>query len=96
MIVKAVWHILKESAKSIGVAAFAPHDLRRICTRLCHASGGELEQIQFLSVHVSVLTTEHCLGCNQRIRSAVNDRRGREFESRRPRHSRHRFWARFC
>jgi hypothetical protein len=26
----------------------APHDLRRTCARLCQASGGELEQIQFL------------------------------------------------
>ena len=29
MTVKAVWHIVKESAKSIGVAKLAPHDLRR-------------------------------------------------------------------
>ena len=43
---KAVWHIVKESAKSIGLAKLAPHDLRRTCARLCHASGGELEQIQ--------------------------------------------------
>jgi integrase len=35
-------------AKSIGVAKLAPHDLRRTCARLCHASGGKLEQIQFL------------------------------------------------
>ena len=48
MTVKAVWHIVKESAKSIGVVKLAPHDLRRTCARLCHASGGELEQIQFL------------------------------------------------
>src|SRR6476661_4427187 len=41
MTVKAVWHIVKEFAKSIGVAKLAPHDLRRNCTRLCHASGGE-------------------------------------------------------
>jgi len=56
MTVKAVWHIvLKESARSIGVAeGLAPHDLRRTCARLCHASGGELEQIQFLLGHVSV------------------------------------------
>jgi len=54
MTVKAVWHIVKESAKSIGVAKLAPHDLRRACARLCHASGGELEQIQFLLGHVSV------------------------------------------
>ena len=73
MTVKAVWHIVKESAKRIGVAKLAPHDLRRTCARLCHASGGELEQIQFLLGHVSVQTTERYLGCKQRIRSAVND-----------------------
>ena len=59
MTVKAVWHIVKESAKRIGVAKLAPHDLRRrTCARLCHASGGELEQIQFLLGHVSVQTTD--------------------------------------
>src|SRR5450755_470255 len=78
MTVKAVWHIVKESAKSIGVAQLAPHDLRRTCARLCHASGGELEQIQFLLGHISVQTTERYLGCKQRIRSAVNDRIGIE------------------
>jgi hypothetical protein len=31
MTVKAVWHIVKESAKRIGVAKLAPHDLRRTC-----------------------------------------------------------------
>lgn len=71
---KAVWHIVKESAATVGIAKFAPHDLRRTCARLCHASGGELEQIQFLLGHVSVQTTERYLGCKQRIRSAVNDR----------------------
>jgi integrase len=76
--VKAVWHIVKESAKCIGVPKLAPHDLRRTCARLCHASGGELEQIQFLLGHVSVQTIERHLGCKQRIRSAVNDRIGIE------------------
>ena len=74
MTVKAVWHIVKESAKRIGVPKLAPHDLRRTCARLCHTSGGELDQIQFLLGHVSVQTTERYLGCKQRIRSAVNDR----------------------
>src|SRR5437016_9848392 len=46
--VKAVWHIVKKSARSIGVARLAPHDLRRTYARLCHTSGGELEQIRFL------------------------------------------------
>jgi integrase len=71
---KAVWHIVKDSARVTGIATLAPHDLRRTCARLCHASGGELDQIQFLLGHVSVQTTERYLGCKQRIRSAVNDR----------------------
>lgn len=46
--------------------------------RLCHESGGELEQIQFLLGHVSVQTTERYLGCKQRLREAVNDKIGLE------------------
>jgi len=42
---KAVWHIVKECANTVGVAKLAPHDLRRTYARLCHDSGGELEQI---------------------------------------------------
>jgi integrase len=76
--IKAVWHIVKESARRIGVARLAPHDLRRTCARLCQAWVGELEQIQFLLGHVSVQTTERYLGCKQRIRSAVNDHIGIE------------------
>jgi integrase len=75
---KAVWHIVKDSAKRIGLEKLAPHDLRRTCARLCHASGGELEQIQFLLGHVSIQATERYLGCKQRIRSAINDRIGIE------------------
>jgi site-specific recombinase XerD len=74
----AVWHIVREAANRAGVPKLAPHDLRRTCARLCHAVGGELEQIQFLLGHVSVQTTERYLGCKQRIRSAVNDRIGIE------------------
>src|SRR5580658_4933221 len=75
---KSIWHIVKDCAKRIGVPKLAPHDLRRTCARLCQASGGELEQIQFLLGHVSVQTTERYLGCKQRIRSAINDRIGIE------------------
>ena len=31
---KAVWHIVRESAKSIGVAKLAPHDLLELGARL--------------------------------------------------------------
>ncbi len=46
----------------------APHHLKRSCAKLCHGSGGELDQIQLLLGHVSVQTTERYLGCKQRIR----------------------------
>ena len=55
---KVVWHVVKEYAGKLGISKLAPHDLRRSCARLCHESGGELEQIQFLLGHVSVQTTE--------------------------------------
>jgi site-specific recombinase XerD len=51
---KVVWHVVKKFAGKVGVPKLAPHDLRRSCARLCHAAGGELEQIQFLLGHVSV------------------------------------------
>jgi integrase len=75
---KVIWHVVKESAGRAGIAKLSPHDCRRTCARLCHAAGGELEQIQFLLGHVSVETTERYLGCKQRLRSAVNDRIGLE------------------
>jgi integrase len=56
----------------------ADHDLRRTCARLCHIAGGELEQIQFPLVHVSVQTTEQYLGCKQKLNHAVNDNVGLE------------------
>ena len=75
---KVVWHVVKTYAMKLGIPKLAPHDLRRSCARLCHAAGGELEQIQFLLGHVSVQTTERYLGCKQRLREAVNDRIGIE------------------
>lgn len=75
---KVIWSIVREAAKNCGIGVIAPHDLRRTCARLCHQSGGELEQIQFLLGHVSVQTTERYLGCKQRLQNAVNDRLGLE------------------
>ena len=65
---------MKRYCLSIGLEHVAPHDLRRTCAKLCHASGGELEQIQFLLGHVSVQTTERYLGCKQNLSHPVNDR----------------------
>src|ERR1035437_730928 len=41
---KAVWWVVREYAKLVGIDNLAPHDLRRTCARLCHSAGGELEQ----------------------------------------------------
>ena len=75
---KVIWHVVKAAAATAGIAKLSPHDCRRTCARLCHAAGGELEQIQFLLGHVSVETTERYLGCKQRLRGAVNDQIGLE------------------
>ena len=69
-----VWYVVKASAARAGITGLAPHDLRRTCARLCHAAGGELEQIQFLLGHASVQTTERYIGCKQELGRAVNDR----------------------
>jgi integrase len=77
---KVLWEIVREAAASAGIEKPAPHDLRRSCARLHHLAGGELDQIQFLLGHVSIQTTERCLGCKQKLRVAVNDRIGIEPE----------------
>ena len=71
-----VWYAVKRCAGRVGINNLAPHDLRRTCARLCHSSGGELEQIQFLLGHASVQTTERYIGSKQKIQDAVNDRLG--------------------
>jgi len=69
-----VWCVVRNCCKGVGLEHIAPHDLRRTCAKLCHAGGGELEQIQFLLGHASVQTTERYLGCKQNLGHPVNDR----------------------
>src|SRR4051794_5890098 len=77
-----IWYVVRRVAERIQLDHLAPHDLRRTCAKLCHVNGGELEQIQFLLGHVSVLTTERYLGCKQNLAKPVNDRFGSLFASR--------------
>lgn len=78
MTAKVLWDVVRHAAAEAAIAKLAPHDLRRTCARLCHLAGGELDQIQFLLGHVSIQTTERYLGCKQKLRHAVNDRKGIE------------------
>jgi len=68
-----VWYVVQSCCQRAGLEHIAPHDLRRTCAKLCHTNGGELEQIQFLLGHASVLTTERYLGCKQNLGHPVND-----------------------
>jgi integrase len=72
----AVWSIVEQSSKQIGIEHFGAHDLRRTCAKLCRKSGGDLEQIKFLLGHSSIQTTERYLGSDQEIAVAVNDNLG--------------------
>ena len=66
---RVLWDVVRAAAARAGIDKLAPHDLRRTCARLCHLAGGELDQIQFLLGHVSIQTTEHYLGCKQKLRT---------------------------
>ena len=72
----AIWSVVEQSAKQIGIEHFGAHDLRRTCAKLCRKSGGDLEQIKFLLGHSSIQTTERYLGSEQEIAVAVNDSLG--------------------
>jgi len=72
----AVWSVVEQSSKQIGIEHFSAHDLRRTCAKLCRKSGGDLEQIKFLLGHSSIQTTERYLGSDQEIVVAVNDNLG--------------------
>jgi integrase len=72
----AVWSVVEQSAKQIGIERFGAHDLRRTCAKLCRKNGGDLEQIKFLLGHASIQTTERYLGSEQELTIAVNDNLG--------------------
>ncbi len=74
-----IWYVVRNCANRVQLEHLAPHDLRRTCAKLCHVNDGELEQIQFLLGHASVLTTERYLGCKQNLEEPVNDRFGSLF-----------------
>lgn len=44
----AVWSVVEQAAKQIGIERFGAHDFRRTCAKLCRKAGGDLEQIKFL------------------------------------------------
>lgn len=72
----AVWSMVEQAAKQIGIEQFGGHDLRRTCAKLCRKAGRDLEQFKFLLGHSSIQTTERYLGSEQETKIAVNDNSG--------------------
>jgi integrase len=72
----SIRQIVRKAAEKIGVQNFGPHDLRRTCARLCKEQGGDIEQIQAMLGHASLVTTQRYLGTVQNLRNAVNDTMG--------------------
>jgi integrase len=72
----AVWSVVEQSTREIGIERFGAQDLRRTCAKLCPKNGGDLEQIKFLLGHSSIQTTDRYLGSEQDIETAVNDNLG--------------------
>ena len=72
----AIWSVVEQCAKEIGIEHFGAHDLRRTCAKLCRKNGGDLEQIKFLLGHASIQTTVRYLGSEQELAVAVNDNLG--------------------
>ncbi|QOY92324.1 tyrosine-type recombinase/integrase [Paludibaculum fermentans] len=71
----AILSLVSAYGAQLGVKLQA-HDTRRTCAKLCRAAGGELEQIQLLLGHASILTTERYLGTRQNLADAPNDHMG--------------------
>ncbi len=69
-----VWYVIWNCAQRLEFDHLAPHDLRITFAEFCQVNGGELEQIQLLLGHASVLTTERYLGSMQNLEEPVNDR----------------------
>ena len=72
----AVWSVVEQSSKQIGIGHFGAHDLPRTCAKLCRKNRGDLEQIKLLLGHSSIQTTERYLESDQEIAVAVNDNLG--------------------
>jgi integrase len=80
----AIWWVVEQSARQIGIEHFGSHDLRRTCAKLCRKNGGDLEQIKFLLGHSSIQRTERYWfaagnsNCGERQLGTLNEKAGEE------------------
>jgi integrase/recombinase XerD len=63
-----IWLLVRKYAALAHIPALSPHDLRRTLAQLLRRSGAELEQIQAILGHASIITTERYLGTSLELR----------------------------
>jgi len=73
---QAIYNMVSEYAKALGLGDIAPHDLRRTFAKLAHKGGSALDQIQLSLGHASIQTTEGYLGIEQDLTDAPCDHLG--------------------
>jgi hypothetical protein len=60
----AIWSVVEQSAKEIGIQRVGVHNLRRTCAKLCRRNGGDSEQIKpprkGLAISTGLLTKHPC------------------------------------
>jgi len=72
----AIWSVVEQSSKQIGIEHFGAHDLRRTCPKLCRKNGGDLEQINSCSATLRSRQPNAISARRQDIEIAVNDNLG--------------------
>lgn len=76
MTAQAIYDLVLEYSKSLGIENFAPHSCRRTFAKLAHKGGSPIEQIRYSLGHQSIKTTEIYLGIEQNIVDAPCDHLG--------------------
>jgi integrase len=71
----AIWSVVEQSARQIGIEHFGAHDLRRTCAKLCRKNGGDLSRSSFSSA-TPRSRGRNDIGSQQEIAIAVNDNLG--------------------
>ncbi len=79
----AIWSVVEQSAKQIGIECFGAHDLRRTCAKLCRKAGGDLERSSSCSGTPRSRPRSGILGQSRRSRwlqttTSVSKRRSRK------------------
>jgi integrase len=72
----AIWSVVEQSSKQIGIEHFGAHDLRRTCANFAGRMVAIWSRSNSLLGHSSIQTTERYLGSEQEIAIAVNDNLG--------------------